>query len=331
MPNLAVFSETDSTDNWEIELPEVEVTAPRVNRGGYWGDLFSPWGNAPSGNPNSDGDLGGFGTDTGGGSSTEDKKGKEKRPKEPVADCKDTLMQRSKKTLQELCYKLTQTADFTYGRENLHKFSAFTDKVKSNREIEWGTVLRDISPDIGVGIADINTDNLPDKCQIDLFPKDQAARALIHNHPNGSPLSARDIMTLLSNMDGHPNLNTIMAWDDVTNTYYCATINDRKKAAEFYNEHKNEIDENNNFWNTKSSNAIKNILKQGRKSFRSYDDNHKNLYSLISILAFFDSGISVVKIENEFDAGGDLETHVIPLGAYKKENSKYINIKLCIE
>lgn len=127
-----------------------------------------------------------------------------------------------------------------------------------------GTVLRDISPEVGVGIADINTDNLPNKCQIDLLDKDHAARALIHNHPNGSPLSAKDIMTLLSNMDGHPNLNTIMAWDDITNTYYCATINDRKKAAEFYEEHKNEIDENTNFWNTKSSNAIKNILKQGK-------------------------------------------------------------------
>lgn len=328
---LSRFGEADSADNWEIELPEVEVTAPHVNRGGYWGDLFSPWGSIPSGDSYGGTDLGGYVTDVGGGSSEEDKKGKEKRPKEPVLDCKDTLMQRNKQTLQELCNKLTQTEEFTYGRENLHKFSAFIDKVKSNRKIEWGTVLRDIPPGIGVGIADINTDNLPNKCQIDLLEKDLAARALIHNHPNGSPLSAKDIMTLLSNMDGHPNLNTIMAWDDITNTYYCATINDRKKAAEFYDKHKNEIDENTNFWKNESTNPIGIFLKQEQTSFKSYKKDIVDLYSLISVLAFFDSGISIVKIENKTNTSGNVKTQVIPMGAYKKENSKYINIKLCRE
>ncbi len=325
---LTRSGDIDSSDNWEIDLPEVEVTAPRVNRGGYWGDLFSPWGNIPSGD--TDGDIEDFGTDAGGGSSSgESGKNKEKRPKDPVFDCSDTLMQRNKNTIQDLCYKLAQTEEFTYGRENLHKFSLFAEKVKSNRSIEWTTVLRDISPEIGVGIDDIQTDNQANQCRVELLPQDHAAKAIIHNHPNGSPLSAKDIMTLLSNMDGHPNLNTIMAWDDATNTYYCATINDRKKAAEFYDKQKDNIDKETNFWNMKSTNEIKNFLVKWKKSFRSYKKENLDLYSLISVLTFFDSGVSITKIENELDAGGEWETHVVPLGAYKKENSKYINIKIC--
>ena len=327
------LSDADSSDIGEIELPEVEITAPRP-RGGYWGNLFSPWGNLPYIDSDGGGNIGDIGSDVSGGTSGGGNGKNEKKPERPVEDCVDTLMQRSKKQVRLAYEKIGNTYKFSVGTENLYSFSYFKDSVASNRKVEWTTVLRDFSfygDNRGCGISEIRTDNQPYRCGVKIGESDQAAIAIIHNHPNGSGISAIDIMTLVQNAEGHPNLNTIMAWDDCTDTYYCATITNRNKAKEFYDKYKSCVNKETGYWDMVNTNDIKTFLmsEHNEESFARYGKKAYLNNIMVGILTYFDAGISLVKIENDKDAGGEIETFFTSYGAFKRENGKYINIKNC--
>lgn len=325
--SLTRFADADSSDNWEIEIPEYEVTAPHPNRGGYWGKPYSPWGDIPIIDTNIEGNIGDIGADAGGSSNTD--KPKEKKPNSPVQDCKDSIMQKAKAAVQKTYGNLLKATNFSIGTQNLYAKDEFSKKVSSNRGIEWSTVLRNFTyANRGIGISEVRTDNQAFRCGVELLSEDHAAEAIMHNHPNSSCLSPQDIMTLLGNIDGHPNLNTIMAWDDLNDTYYCATIVDKKKATEFYEKFKDGVNKETGDW---SSQDILNFLNTEKKSFSKYKGEDKNLFRLAAILQYFDTGVCLTKITNEKDAGGDIETHYTSYGAYKNANAKYINTKICQE
>lgn len=328
-PDEREDSAVDDPDG--TDLPDVEVVAPNPPSRGF--DFnFNPWGNMPG--YGEEGDVGDIGSDAGGGSSGN--YGNDKRPDEPVKDCYDKKMQAAKSKVKDVYDKLQNTSPFTIGTEQLYGFQSFKDAVAQRRGVEWTTTLRDLSSHgYGIGITGARTDNNPYKASYSYIDGDRAVVAAIHNHPNHSSISVVDVMNMLQDMDGHPNLHTMMAWDDSLDVYYCATITDAAKAKQFYNEFANSVDYETGGWKFedgyKGLGKIDWVYLNKKGSYKKLSEFDKQIYELSAILDCYDAGIALVKINVDNDAGGVRSYKYTSYGVAYSGKGKHVILKECDE
>lgn len=328
------FAAADSTDTKDGgTLEEVEVTAPWKRLWGY-GNFDDPFGYiSPS--------VAGFGTDYDSGSVGGPGVGSaigeiERKPTDPVIDCDDKKMEQAKRQVRGAYGKLLQATSFNVGNNKYVSLSDFQEKVRQNNTVEWNTFVRDYTADgFGVGLSDPTTLNLANKGSTDHLIGSETEYAAMHNHNNESPISMVDIMELIRirTEDNCSNFSTMIAWDNINDEYYCATITDADMAKNFYNNYKQYVDFNTGYWNISDEENQENptgyFLKNQINAFDNYNENQKNLYTIVAMLEKFDSGVYLVKIKTGKDAGGDIEYNYTSYGAAKAPKRKYMTIKLC--
>jgi len=127
--------------------------------------------------------------------------------------------------------------------------------------------------------------------EVDLRP---SAVAQIHNHPNNTPPSFKDIMTTaeLANEPKCPKYKATFIYNQKDSSYYALYIVDAQKAKVFHEKYNNEVDGQTNGY--KKDGVFAKYLK--KKKIENIDENL--LYSVTTVLSVFDSGISFHRIDN---------------------------------
>ena len=334
IPARTRFATADSTDTKDGgTLDEVEVTAPWKYTWGY-GNIYDYFGYISPSIPGFDTEYGG-GDINGPGSGTSSGK-KENKPTEPVNDCDDKKMEQAKRQVQDAHGKLLQATSFKIGSNNYVSLSDFQEKVRQNSNIEWNAFVRDYSADgYGVGLSEPTTLNNANKGSTNHLIESDSECASIHNHNNMTPISMVDIMELIRirTEDKCSNFTTMIAWDNVNDEYYCATITNVDMARSFYNNFKQYIDYDTGYWQISSKGTKENPIGYFLNSQYDAIENHAKgkefFYQIITTLEKYNSGVSLVKIKTGKDAGGDLEYYYTSYGAAQVKNKKYIIIKQC--
>lgn len=328
------FATADSTDTKDGgTLDEVEVTAPWKRLWGY-GSVDDPFGYiSPS--------VAGFDTDydsgsAGGPGAGTASDGIERKPTEPVIDCDDKKMEQAKRQVRGAYGKLLQATSFNVGTNKYVSLSDFQEKVRQNSTVEWNTFVRDYTADgYGVGLSEPTTLNLANKGSTEHLIGSETECAAMHNHNNESPISMIDIMELIRihTEDNCSNFSTMIAWDNINDEYYCATITDVDMAKMFYDNFKQYVDFDTGFWKKSIKNTPEtppgSFLKNKDETFEDNPKHNELFYQIVSSLEKFNSGVHLVKIKPDKDAGGDIEYNYTSYGAVKAQNRKYITIKQC--
>ena len=168
-------------------------------------------------------------------------------------------------------------------------FADYLDKVH-NDTVEYSTCFSSYPKD---GYNTFSTAIRGDKYSVrnELTP---SAVAEIHNHPNGSVPSFRDILYTAANANDPdlPKYKATFVYNQKDSSYYALYIKDAKKAQIFFENHKEELDEETN--NYKKGGMVYRFLRSKGISM----DAKYSLYAISAILGHFDSGISLHKIES---------------------------------
>ena len=125
----------------------------------------------------------------------------------------------------------------------------------------------------------------------------------------------------------------MIAWDNMNDEYYCATITDVDMAKKFYDNYKQYVDFDTGFWKKMIKDTPEtppgSFLKNKDETFEDYPKHNELFYQIVSSLERFNSGVHLVKIKTDKDAGGDIEYNYTSYGAAKAPKRKYITIKQC--
>lgn len=319
------LSGADSGDIDGGDLDSVVIIGHKGN-GGSGGSSPSLWEGFTGTGCGSE-DLGDIGKDLSGGGSSNSGSQKDKKPKEATEDCSGVYMKASKDTVYSVYKDMNNSTETVIGAEKLYSFEAFKEAVKTNREVEWGATFREVDG-YGKGFGDIRTDYSDRNVALNVIEGDHSLTATIHTHPNGSPLSAKDIISLVEGHQTHENYRTMMVWDDQTDTYYCATIMDSKKAQNFYVQLKDQINEETGWWE-KPIRDIENsdLFRFWKKQLANLDCLGKvenSIFQMAAIFSKYDAGISLVKIQSYKDNQGQISYGYTAYDAVINKDSKYI-------
>lgn len=225
-------------------------------------------------------------TGSGTGSSESEEKD-EQDVKEFKLDCSQNTNRQYADSVSAIMDKFTSTNTDTY--PNTMPYSEYLQKVH-NDSVEYSTCFSSYPDD---GINTFSPAIRGDRYSVnnELSP---SAVAEIHNHPNGTPPSFRDILFTAKNaMDSDlPKYKATFIYNQNDSSYYVLYIKDAQKAGEFYEKYKGELDEQTNSYRKKS------VIYSFLVSKKIYMRNEEQLYALSAILEQFDSGMSLHKIDS---------------------------------
>lgn len=117
--------------------------------------------------------------------------------------------------------------------------------------------------------------------------------ASIHSHPgtNPSPPSGRDILTSAGCAKDNPQFKYLYTY--AGSTQYVLYIEDRNKAAAFYDKYKNDVDEESNMFT--SNTKLAEDFKLAKNKLRRLSTSDCFIYSLAHLLEKNNSGIQLLK------------------------------------
>ncbi|MBO5624988.1 MAG: hypothetical protein J5953_04255 [Prevotella sp.] len=216
-----------------------------------------------------------------------------------VIDC-DTfgdVFSAAKSEVSSVIDKFYKTESKTIGINHYLSSEEYIDMVWYDEEHEYATLLVEYE-DYGIMLT-VPEPGTETEGSFSYTPNRDYYRAIIHNHPTPTSLSAQDIKALLeAHFNGCTNLNTIIAWHpDFCGYYYCATIVSEEKARAFYERFKDAVDEDNHNWTDEDINKFINKHKKEFKSIKkSWDGNIGDIYRLQAVLDNFDAGVSLTTV-----------------------------------
>lgn len=187
------------------------------------------------------------------------------------------------------------------GKIGKNQYLSREDYIKivcNDEQNEYATLLRDYG-EYGVFLTDTISGGTNNTGPFMYGINSDTYKAIFHNHPNASSLSAQDIIALLkAHFSGCNNLNSIIAWNtNCDDYYYCATIVSEEKARKFLEKYGEAVDKDNHNWVDED---IENFYKSYENEFDSinysWDDNIEALYRLQAVLDNFDAGISLTTV-----------------------------------
>lgn len=117
----------------------------------------------------------------------------------------------------------------------------------------------------------------------------------IHNHPNNTPPSFRDILfTAKCAKDATLGMyKATFVYNDKDDSYYALYITDKNKAANFYDKYCNDLDENTN-----GIKRGKSLAKLVRNEGQDYASNTKMLFYFNSLILSNNSGMGLFKVKD---------------------------------
>lgn len=224
-------------------------------------------------------------TGSGTGSSESEEKD-EQDVKEFKLDCSQNTNRQYADSVSAIMDKFTSTNTDTY--PNTMPYSEYLQKVH-NDSVEYSTCFSSYPDD---GINTFSPAIRGDRYSVnnELSP---SAVAEIHNHPNGTPPSFRDILFTAKNaMDSDlPKYKATFIYNQNDSSYYVLYIKDAQKAGEFYEKYKGELDEETNSY------EIGGYLEDFLKSKGIKNDKENFLYAMTAILGNMNTGISLHKVD----------------------------------
>ena len=211
-------------------------------------------------------------------------------PKSTIPEECDSLpySNEAKNAMKEMLDSLFSLKPYKGAKHNYIDFSQFKKLVKEHGDVEHACAIEVYDENRHYMLAP-EGGGLIDRAPYHYGPY---TKYTLHNHPNLTPPSAKDLLNLClaaasaecTNMRG-----SFVFIDE--NTYYALIISDRKKAAAMFKEIENEVADNNDF---KMGGKCGRILKQYEEinSFKSNDEIA--IARLSTIINHFDGGISIV-------------------------------------
>ncbi len=122
------------------------------------------------------------------------------------------------------------------------KWKDFTDSIAKDPQIEYGASLNDYG-DNGFHLMTINR-GTSNNVIIDNLSNATTA-GIIHYHPNGTPPSAQDLLSIVKLGKESNKIQASMVYTR-DSVFYFLQITDRSKLAAFYEKIKNEVDSTTN-------------------------------------------------------------------------------------
>lgn len=172
---------------------------------------------------------------------------------------------------------------------NTKKYEEYLKAIKG-ADVEYSTSLHDYG-----GEYAIDSIVKGEKYVVNNITKKYSV-ANIHNHPNNTPPSFRDILfTAKCAKDETLTMyKATFIYNEKDNSYYILYITNRKSAASFYDRYHNDLDE--------KTNGIKNnshLDELSQDEGQDYTKGTSNLLYLNTLILSNNSGISMFKVKDE--------------------------------
>lgn len=179
---------------------------------------------------------------------------------------------------------------FNYNGRRYPSFTDYLNTIASNPNIEHSASMK-YYEDEGVYRLDgieSGTEN-----NVTIGGSNPGVVASIHSHPgtNPSPPSGRDILTSAGCAKDNPQFKYLYTY--AGNTQYVLYIEDRNKAAAFYDKYKNDVDEENNMFNLETK--LDKDFKKAKEKLSKLSPNDQFVFSLAHVLENNNSGIRLLK------------------------------------
>lgn len=243
------------------------------------------------------------------------------------SDC-DTFFEEfsaAKSEVSNVINKFYNTINQTIGITHYFSYDNYMKMVHNDKNREYTTLLVEYE-DYGIMLT-VPEPGTETEGPFNYTPDYEYYRAIIHNHPNASALSAQDIISLLTvYFNGCKNTKTIISWNtENKDYYYCATITADDKARSFYHRFQNAVDENNHNWVDKNINKfIRSHEKELDRIEDSWGDNIGDLFRLQAVLDHYDAGISLTTIRR---SGG--QNNISSVKTYQPDGRKKLQFVRC--
>ncbi|WP_044078364.1 hypothetical protein [Prevotella sp. oral taxon 317] len=212
-------------------------------------------------------------------------------PKSKIPEECDSLpySNEAKRAMKEMLDSLFSLKPYKGQKKNYIDLSQFKKLVKEHGNVEHVCVIN-VYDDNRHYMLEPEGGGLVDRAP---YTANFYTKYTLHNHPNLTPPSAKDLLNLCSDAASQecPNMRGSFVFID-ENTYYALIINDRKKAAAMFKEIEYEVAENNDF---KMGGKCDRILKQYEHLNTFKSSNETAIARLSTIINHFDGGISIVK------------------------------------
>lgn len=213
-------------------------------------------------------------------------------PKGTIPEECDSLpySNKAKSAMKEMLDSLFSLKPYKGAKYNYIDFSQYKKIIKEHGNIEHASAV-EVYDDNRHYMVEPEKGGLSDRAQYHYGPY---TKYIIHNHPNFTPPSAKDLLDLCL-VAASPECTNIcgsVVFID-ENTYYALIINDRNKAATMFKEIENEVDDTTNDF--KLVGKCGKVLKQYEHISTFKSSNETAIARLSTIINHFDGGISIVK------------------------------------
>lgn len=196
------------------------------------------------------------------------------------------------------------------------RWQDFTDSIANKDSIEYGTALNDYADD-GYHLTSIESGTAHNVVISNI--SNATTVATIHYHPNGTPPSARDLLSLVkSGIESNKMQSSMVYTRD--SVFYSLQITDRSKLAAFYNKIKNEVDSTTNDF--KKDGEMDNVISRHYSAYESLGVEEKTITQMSLLLKKMDAGINIVRTEIR-----PSYNNVVIYSVMKKSKKKYKPIK----
>jgi hypothetical protein len=212
----------------------------------------------------------------------------------PVINCDDTVANGAKQKTKTL-FNLITNAIIDKTDKSFCIYSNFIDQVK-DAKVEYSTCFEHYTD--GEDLYRLTKPITSNKQYSVTNNVDEYTIAAIHNHTNGTPPSIRDVFFTAekaSDESSGRNYKCTFIYSQTDGSSYALCVTDRTKAKEFYESYYCELDSStNNFVDGGQFYSF--IYKHPLKEFNKSD---MLTYQLAAILNYFESGIILIKINND--------------------------------
>lgn len=188
---------------------------------------------------------------------------------------------------------LENTDSAIIGVNKYVRFEDFVNKVKTDSDIEHASTLIKYPESDEYYLSEPTTTN--ESNRTDNTYSDYAV-AEIHNHPNGTPPSAQDLLFTAKWGAEIPSYDMTFTYDHETGDSYGLYINDKSKISTLYDALKNEIDpETNDF---KEDGKCDDLLNNNKNVYSKLSSDEQLIYKLAIIAKEYGDAVKVFKYEN---------------------------------
>jgi hypothetical protein len=249
-------------------------------------------------------------------------------PNQALEDCSDSVQINLNKENADSIFKLLYLAtDEPIGTLQFTTYLQYMCNI--NPSIESSTTLLKMTPDYDgnprIRCTAINYGSV-DSVEVTLH---SSMVAMVHNHPNGTPPSAQDVMLAaqLAGSSAYPLFEASLILNIGTYEYYLLQVEDRAKAAVFFNTYSNQVDAATHWF--KNGSQIDIYLSSIMTSLTNLHTDERQIYQLAAVLNYFNAGIRLTK---EATGGSKDESYTTyHVDEYKDNttNKNYVTIKFC--